>query len=129
MAIESQPSNPGVQSPGQPGIPGHLTSMRQPGAQATRNIMRLLGQGFLEMGKELMKERPDPAAMARASAMIKQADQAKRGMIQSSQASQGTNLSPSTGRPRPVDGTIDPLTNSPSGGGAGVNPYGAELGR
>lgn len=129
MALESGGPNPGIQSPGKAGIPGNLTSVRQPTMQANQNLMRLLGQGLLMMGQELLKPKPDPANMARASAMIKQADAAKRGIIQNSNM-QGTNMSPQTGVPRPVDGTMDPLTHQPGGGGgAGMSPYGAELGR
>jgi len=130
MALEAGTQQPGIQSPGQPGVPGNIGTTRPAGAQAAKQLMRLMGQGMIIMGNELQKDRPDPAVLARGSAMISQADQAKRGMIQSQPQPGVTNLAPSTGAPRPVDGTMDPLTHQGGGGmGQGPSPFGAELGR
>lgn len=123
MAYQPSPVNPGIQAGGQEGMPGML-SMRQPGAMATRNIYKLMGHGYLLMGQELMKDRPDAAQLARAKSMILQANQAKLGMIQAQGQPGETNLTPQTGRPRPVDGAMDPLTGASGGGGM---RYGAEL--
>lgn len=130
MALESGGPNPGIQSPGKAGIPGNLTSVRQPGVEAQKNLRRLMAQGLMIFAQEWLKEKPDPVNMARGKAMVMQAEQARMGLMQSQQPQGATNLSPQTGVPRPVDGAMDPLTHQPGGGGgSGMSPYGAELGR
>jgi hypothetical protein len=111
---------PPSQKMGQGGdVPGSL-NVRPAPAMAMKKLVRLMGQGYKMFGEELMKEQPDPSNLARAKAMISQAAQAAKGM-QGGAQSGAQDLRPSYGRPRPVDGQVDPMTLHPAGMGHSRN--------
>jgi hypothetical protein len=91
---------------------------------AQESLMIAMGQGYRRLADQLVKGRAaDPTEVARALAMVKQANQARKGFGNQGQgATAGENIKAGPGARREVDLGVDPHTRNPinsvpSGGG------------
>ena len=107
MSANNAPLQGGGALPGSP-------SINSGAAQQRMDLMRILGQSYVELGTELAKgPQGDPVKLARAHAKITQAGAMMKG-IQQPQSQGGARPGQSAGgRPRPADRAVDALTQQP----------------
>jgi hypothetical protein len=108
MSMNQLPQGGGGAVPGSP-------SINSGAAQQRMDLMRILGQSFVEYGTELAKgPQGDPVKVARAHAKITQAGAMLKGVQQPQQQQYGQRPGYAAGgKPQPADRAVDALTQQP----------------
>lgn len=95
--------------------PGMRTTRPAPAA-AMQKLTMLMFQGFKLLGEEGLKgPNADPAQMARAQAMIQQAQAAAKGIAGTGQPSSPQGTMSNYGRRSPIDQPVDPMSRMAPG--------------